>query len=81
LDAAPSEELTKVFAEYFFQLKRGKHLEDYKFVQGEYLIILDGSEYFSSEKAHCPSCLTKASKKGEIRYHNQILQSALSSLP
>lgn len=77
LDLASSEELAKVFSDYFFQLQRGKHLEGYKFIQGKYLLGLDGSEYFSSAKIHCPGCLTKGSKKGELRYHHQILQCVL----
>lgn len=77
VDRVDSEQLMKVFPDYFFQLQRGKHLEGYRFIDGKYLITLDGSEYFSSEKIHCSSCLTKTSKKGEVRYHHQILQAAL----
>jgi len=77
LDETPSDKLEEVFSDHFGQLQRGKHLEIYQFLPGKYLITLDGSEYFSSEKICCPSCLVKTSKKGDVRYHHQILQAAL----
>jgi len=77
LDQFPGDKLEEVFADYFRFLQRGKHLEGYQFLPGKYLIVLDGSEYFSSEKISCPSCLTHTPKKGPIRYHHQILQAAL----
>lgn len=78
LDEISHERLEEVFSDYFFQLQRGKHLEGYQFMPGKYLITIDGSEYFSSEKIHCPGCLEKSSKKsGKLRYHHQILQASL----
>lgn len=77
LDKSPSHILEKVFCDYFRQLQRGKHLEGYQFLPGKYLITLDGSQYFSSEKICCPGCLVKSSHKGEVRYSHQILQTAL----
>ena len=77
LDKSPSDKLQEVFSDYFRQLQRGKYLEGYQFLPGKYLITMDGSEYFSSEKVCCPGCLVKTSKKGEVRYHHQILQAAL----
>lgn len=77
LDQNPGDKLEEVFVDYFRCLQRGKHLEGYQFLPGQYLITLDGSEYFSSEKISCHSCLRQTPKKGPIRYHHQILQAAL----
>ena len=60
----------------FGALQRGKHLAQYKVLDGYYLVAIDGSEYFSSEKIHCPHCLVTKSKK-KTRYHHQILQAAM----
>ena len=49
----------------------------YRFLSDYYLITLDGSEYFSSEKIHCGNCLTKKTKGDGINYHHQILQPAI----
>ena len=42
-----------------------------------YLITIDASGYFSSNKICCEGCLKKESKKGVVRYEHQIVQAAL----
>ena len=64
LDSSPTDGLEKIFSDFFSYLQRGKHLEAYQFLDGMYLMPVDGSEYFSSEKISCPSCLVKKPKKG-----------------
>lgn len=76
LDQAPTGEIEMIFSDYLHQLQRNKHLENYQFFNGTYLIPIDGSQYFSSKKLSCPGCLTKKSK-GKIRYHHQILQAVI----
>ena len=45
----------------------GKALEPFVFYRGCYLLALDGTGYFSSQKIHCDSCLEKVNKKtGEV---------------
>jgi hypothetical protein len=52
-------------------------LDAYKLESGHYLIALDGSQYFSSQKIHCPHCLTCKGTKGATRYSHQILQAVM----
>jgi hypothetical protein len=77
LDTLPIEALSPIFADFLRDFQRGKHLHRYQLLDGKYLIPIDGSEYFSSEKIHCPHCLHKKPKKGNIRYHHQILQATI----
>jgi hypothetical protein len=77
LDLVPPLAIEPVFSDFFYKLQRGKQLVHYQFIDGMYLMPLDGSEYFSSEKIHCSSCLVTRSKKGKLRYHHQILQPAI----
>jgi len=77
IDELDSTEIEPVFEEYFMALQRGKHLEQYPFLGGHYLVSFDGSGYFSSDKICCPGCLKKESKKGKIRYEHQLVQAAL----
>lgn len=77
LDASPTDELEKIFPDFLGHLQRDKHLEVYQFLDGMYLVPIDGSEYFSSEKICCPHCLVKTSAKGKVRYHHQILQAVI----
>ena len=76
LDAIATSQLNGPFADFLHRLQRGKHLGNYQFFDGSYLVSIDGSEYFSSEKICCPHCLVTASK-GHVRYHHQILQSVI----
>ena len=77
LDQCPLDPLNNVFADIFYHLQRNKQLEAYQFINGMYLMPVDGSQYFSSEKISCPSCLTTTSKKGVVRYHHSILQAVI----
>lgn len=78
LDRHENEPIMQVFRQYFHRLQRGKQLESYRFLGDSYLIVIDGSEYFTSESIHCSKCLTKTSKKdGITRFHHQILQGTL----
>ena len=72
LDEVDPLSLEEVFPDYFERLQRGKHLESYRVLGKYYATVMDGSEYFSSEKLHCPGCLTR--KK---RFTHQIVQAAL----
>lgn len=78
LDGCQTDPIEKIFSDFFSHLQRGKQLEAYRFYQGMYLMPVDGSEYFSSEKISCPSCLVKEAKKGQMRYHHQIVQAVIA---
>ena len=76
LDDIAALRLDGIFSDFLHRLQRGKHLVNYQFLDGSYLVSIDGSEYFSSENIHCPHCLVTTSK-GKQRYHHQILQSVI----
>jgi len=69
--------LEGIFSTFFRELQRAKQLEAFQVMDGYYHVVLDGTEYFSSDKIQCPQCLTKTSAKGHVRYHHQILQAAI----
>jgi hypothetical protein len=77
LDPADPECLRPCFTDVFREVQRGKALEPFVFYQGCYLLSLDGSGYFSSEKIHCASCLEKHHKNGKVTYSHQLLSGAL----
>lgn len=74
-EVAPGE-LVSLFDDFFRPLQRGKHLEQYQILGGRYIVALDGSQYFTSEKISCPGCLVKEGKEG-VRYSHQIVQPAI----
>ena len=59
LDTHDYAPLLEVYSDYFRRLQRSKQLDRYQFYQGSYLITIDGSQYFNSEKIHCRLCLSK----------------------
>ena len=74
LDEVDPVEIAPLFKDIFRPLQRGKVLEKMVFMDGYYLLSLDGTGYFSSDKIHCESCLEKTnSKTGEVTYHHQML--------
>lgn len=69
--------LRPAFSEIFYQLQRGKALEPLAFYQGCYLLSIDGTGSFSSEKLSSASCLEKKSRNGKITYYQQVLGAAI----
>jgi len=77
LDEVDPEWLRDPFGDVFRQLQRGKALEPFVFYSGHYLLSLDGTGYFSSQKVHCASCQVKRHKNGTVTYEHQMLGAVL----
>ena len=77
LDPVSPESLRASFKSVFRQLQRGKALEEMVFLDGYYLLALDGTGYFSSQTIHCDSCLHKVHRHGAITYYHQLLGAAI----
>jgi hypothetical protein len=78
LDPLQPDSIRPMFNDVFRELRRGKALESFVFLEDSYLLSLDGTGYFSSKKIHCDACLEKKNKKtGEITYQHQMLGAAL----
>jgi hypothetical protein len=77
LDPVSPKVLRPVFKSIFRQLQRGKALEPMVFLDGHYLLALDGTGYFSSQTIHCASCLQKVHRNGVITYFHQMLGAAM----
>jgi hypothetical protein len=77
LDEVHPDQLRPAFKDVFRQLQRGKILENFVFLEGCYLVALDGVEYFCSQKVHCDHCMTRHHQNGDISYYHQMLGAAL----
>ena len=77
LDPVFPERLRPLFQSVFRQLQRGKALEPMTFLDGHYLLGLDGTGYFSSKTIHCASCLQKTHRNGSVTYYHQMLGAAI----
>ena len=55
-----------VFKSILRPLQRGKALAPMAFLEGHYLLALDGTEYFSSKTIHCASCFQRRHRHGAV---------------
>ena len=77
LDDVLPEQLRKTFSTVFAQLQRGKGLEDMCYMDGHYLLSIDGTGYFSSTEIHCDQCCEKHHRDGRVTYYHQLLSAVL----
>jgi Transposase DDE domain len=77
LDAVDPLELRPAFGDVFRQLQRGKVLERFQFL-GAYLLLMDGTQYFTSDTIHCEGCLKKVHRDGSVSYSHQMLSAVLA---
>jgi len=77
LDRVEPDPLVPAFQDVFRQLQRGKALESYVYLEGCYLLALDGTGHYASSKIHCPCCMRKEYADGSVSYYHQMLGAVL----
>ena len=77
LDSVDPNDLRPLFKDAFRQLQRGKALEQMVFMQGCYLLNLDGTGYFSSSKLYSDACMKKVSRFGKVTWYLQAVGAAI----
>jgi hypothetical protein len=78
VDEIAPEAISPVFNETLKTTKQWGIIKDYRVLEGGVLIALDGVWYFSSEKIHCPQCLTKQVKDKEGEEHKVYYHAAVA---
>ena len=73
MDTLEPKNFRRSFKLIFSCLQRGKVLERYKYLGNHYLISIDGTGQFSSDKVHCKNCCQKHHRDGTITYYHQML--------
>jgi hypothetical protein len=77
LDNVDPKLLNDCFADIFYELQRGGMLKEFVFHDGQYLLAIDGTGYFSSTAIRCPQCLVKNHKNGKTEYSHQLVMAVL----
>lgn len=77
LDTVDPAQLRPLYTALFRRLQRGKGLEGFAYLDGHYLLSLDGTGYFSSNTVHCPQCAEKHHRNGTTTYYHQMLGAVL----
>ena len=65
LDPVPPETLFPLVATISDELYREGYLDRFRSINGPFLIPLDGTDFFSSEKISCPCCTQSKQKNGK----------------
>ena len=73
LDELSPSFIRPAFKKLFAELQRGKCLEEFEFLEGHYLLSLDGTGEFSSSKVCCEQCCKKEHRDGSLTYYHQML--------
>ncbi|MFO7760413.1 MAG: hypothetical protein ACQES8_05230 [Thermodesulfobacteriota bacterium] len=79
LDPISPKALRRPFRSVFAQLQRGKAMEKITWLNGYYLLALDGTGIFSSEQLSSEYCLRKKTKR-QYRVYQQILGAASATV-
>ena len=73
LDGIAAKRLFGVFEWVYQVLQRKGYLEPYHCLGGHLLVTLDGTQYFSSKKIHCPQCSSRHHKNGTVTYFHSVI--------
>lgn len=79
LDPVTPDSLRQPFLTLFQEAQRGKALENFKYLDGHYLLALDGTGIYSSENVSSDYCLGKRKRNGITEYYQQLLGAAIVS--
>jgi hypothetical protein len=79
LNPVEPAQLREPFWEIYCSLDESGFLDPYHGVGGTRLISLNGSQYFSSQQIHCPSC--RVTVRDEKAYYSHLVMLAVLSAP
>lgn len=77
LDVLSTDNLRRPFRTIFAFLQRGKMLDRYLYFGKYYLLSIDGTGQYSSDKVHCKNCCEKRHKDGSVTYYHQMLGASI----
>jgi hypothetical protein len=73
LDAVSPERVFPLFEQGLAILEPTEQLAPFRSWQNRLLVVLDGTQYFSSQKISCPHCSTKKHPDGTTTYSHSML--------
>ena len=77
LDQLMPSQIRRSFKKIFAILQRGKLLEQYCYLDGSYIISIDGTGQYCSKAVHCNNCCEKLHRDGSLTYYHHMLGAAL----
>ena len=77
LDPINPEHLRPAFKAVHQTLQQQGVLREFMFMEGYYLLNIDGTGMFGSEKIHCQHCCEKHKSNGKTEYYHQMLEAVI----
>jgi hypothetical protein len=78
LDYVDPYEYQPIFDEAIHVAKQHGVLKDYEVLDGKTLVLLDGTEYFSSKKISCSQCLIRNHKNAPADHYHTMLSATIA---
>ena len=79
LDPVPAPKVGSVFRETYEWFDHRQGLNQFQYLGEDLLVAMDGSEYFSSDKIHCPYCSKRQHKNGKVTFFHQVITPVIVS--
>lgn len=77
LDQVAPDAVFGLFGRTLDLLKGRGGLKDFHRLDGRVLIAMDGTEYFTSQKLHCPNCSRRQRSNGKTEHYHSLVCAAL----
>lgn len=74
MDEVPPEQLYPVFSYVFDTLQEHGYLDNYRRIEGDLLIALDGTDYHNSKHIYCENCNVTNHRNGTITYSHKAIR-------
>jgi hypothetical protein len=79
LDPIPAKTVFGAFKSTYKWLETNRVIEQFKYLDNQILLALDGTEYYSSKKINCPHCNCRKHKNGSVTYYHQAVTPVIVS--
>jgi len=73
LDPVSPKYLERMYRLVFERLEAHGVLERFRSHARSFLVAMDGTEYFSSQKIHCPNCSHRELSNGKTNYYHSVI--------
>ena len=79
LDPIRASTVFDAFKTTYRWLETNKIIEEFKYLDNQILLALDGTEYYSSKKINCPHCNCRKHRNGSVTYYHQVITPVIVS--
>lgn len=73
LDPITAKTVFGTFTTVYKWLEKQRIINQFKYLDNQVLIALDGTEYYSSPKINCPYCNCREHRNGKKTYYHQVI--------